>query len=67
MEDILLSDFENIHDAIFKIDSLVNEANSTRKKVEKRQLLTKAQKLADAYQKHCEDGGNYAKQFKQIL
>jgi len=66
MKDIL-KEFETLPDVIHKIDNLTEQANKVKSKVEKRQLLTEAQKLADAYQEHCEAGGNYAKQFKQIL
>lgn len=66
MKDIL-KDFEYLNDAVEKIDSLVEEARKERKKIEKRKLLIQAQELADAYQEHCEAGGNHVKQFNPFV
>lgn len=63
----LLDNFEFIDDAAEKVDKLVEQAERTKGKIEKRKLLTEAQNLADAYQKHCETGGNTVKQFKPLL
>lgn len=58
--------FEYISDVPAKIESLIEEANRTRGRKEKRKLLKEAQELADQYQKHCEAGGNDKKQFNTI-
>lgn len=62
----LLQDFEFISDVPDKIESLIKEASTTRGRKEKSRILQEAQELADAYQEHCEEGGNNAKQFTQI-
>lgn len=62
----LLDFFEYISDVPDKIESLISEANRTRGRKEKRKLLQETQELADAYQAHCEAGGNHVKQFNQI-
>jgi hypothetical protein len=66
MKDIL-KPFEHLPAIVEKIDNLVDQATRIKGKKDKRILLTEAQRLADAYQEHCEDGGNDKKQFNAIL
>jgi predicted translin family RNA/ssDNA-binding protein len=63
----ILDQFEFIDDAAEKLDKIIEQADKTRSKVEKKKLLREAQTLADAYQEHCEAGGNSVKQFKQFI
>jgi hypothetical protein len=66
MESILDS-FEDLPSVVERIDILVSEATKTRGKKEKKALLSEAQTLADAYQDHCERGGNDKKQFNPFI
>lgn len=63
----LLQQFDYISDAPLKVQSLLDEAERTRSRKEKNRLWGQAQTLADAYERHCKEGGNDKKQFNQIL
>jgi hypothetical protein len=66
MKDIL-KPFEYLSDVTDKIDELIEAASKTRKKSEKRPLLSEAQALADAYPEHVSANGNDKKQFNPII
>lgn len=63
----ILDSFEDLPAVVEKIDDLCLQAKKTKGKKEKRNLLGQAQELADAYQEHCEKGGNMKKQFNSFL
>lgn len=63
----LLKGFESLADVVEKIDNLVEQAGKTRGRVEKRKLLQEAQDLMDAYEEHCQRGGNDKKQFNPVI
>jgi len=63
----LLGEFETTHDALLKIDELVEKAEKTKDKKEKKIILTEAQRIADEYQERCEQAGNHSKQFIRLL
>lgn len=62
-----INQFDTLHDALLHIDSLVEQADHTKGRKEKRELLTEAQTLADDYQRHCERGGNHVQQFNHFV
>jgi hypothetical protein len=62
----LLEQFEHVTDVVDKVEELIAEAQRTRGRKEKQRILREAQELADAYQRHCEAGGNDKQQFNQI-
>jgi len=66
MEKILYS-FDYISDVPLKVQSLLDEAERTRSRKEKNRLWEQAQTLAEAYERHCKEGGNDKKQFNKIL
>lgn len=59
------SEFEDLPAVVERIDSLVFEARTLRGK-EKKAKVHEAQRLADAYDKHCQAGGNTVTSFNLI-
>jgi hypothetical protein len=59
----VLNQFESLPDIVLQIDVLMFDATHAPDRKTRIAKAREAKSLADAYQQHCEIGGNNAKQF----
>lgn len=63
----LLDKFESLPDIVTEIDNLIFDAELVLTRKERKEKLQEAQALANAFQAHCEAGGNHIIQFNRFI